>query len=378
MRLYEFDTKARAEKDFEKVLFGDLKKSTEKDTKVEKSIFQKLKRFITNPSPDNKEAAHKALQYLKKFKEIFPGDLKSQHEIAYRGTVMNAEEFKEKFSKIINKKMYKNGKIIKIPFTYRAKSEIQSWTTNESVAKKFSEKMPYIKKRASQMRSNIPLIVTTKIDDTFLFNPTLTNRVTEKYTEYEVIRLSKRPKRCTLIIDTRDPRVFKFLEDPDESFQIEVINSNPWHNVIRWIKNPSERVQKVSIDHNYRSIQHIENPSENIQVYAIQHTPEAILYIKKPTPKVQIAAIDESTNPDPVLYHIKNLSRDGQLFALAVFGPSAAAYFRRPTKEAMELYKKIQSTPENERPHDPTASRIYYHIKSKYDLTWTRNRLEKI
>ena len=118
MRLYEFDAKKQAEEDFEKVLFGDLKKDSEKDTAFEYKIFMSVYNFIRDANNITKEKALKSLMYLDKFKEIFPDDLIPKSRTVYRGTNISIDALMSLFD---NAKINKKGVVELDSFTYKQK-----------------------------------------------------------------------------------------------------------------------------------------------------------------------------------------------------------------------------------------------------------------
>lgn len=70
----------------------------------------------------------------------------------------------------------------------------------------------------------------------------------------------------------------------DESFQINAIRKNACH--IRFIKNPSEHIQKMAVRINGLSISYIKNPSIDVQKSAICEYNYSYCYINNPTEEI--------------------------------------------------------------------------------------------
>lgn len=78
----------------------------------------------------------------------------------------------------------------------------------------------------------------------------------------------------------------------DEVFQFKAINITCL--AIRYIKNPSVRVQFRAIDYGPNTIRHIRNPAFNVQIIAVCNNPKCIKYIKKPHINVSMFAMQVS------------------------------------------------------------------------------------
>lgn len=62
---------------------------------------------------------------------------------------------------------------------------------------------------------------------------------------------------------------------------------------IRHISWPSEELQKISLQRNMSGFKFIKNPTENIQRYAINEQPHLIRYIEHPSEEIQMLAIEK-------------------------------------------------------------------------------------
>ena len=188
MRLYEFDAKAQAKKDFEDVLFGELKDDPERDTNIEGEIFDTIYDFIEDPTKNNKEQALRSLTYLSKFKDIFPDDLVPDTKEVYRGTIMRPRTIIKNFlsTKYVNRD---SNNYFEFPYVYEAKSPIQSWSTKYSTSSGFSKITPL----------EIPVVIIAKVDDSFIMNSNVTNLISDllhSSIEDEIIRISNSPLNC--------------------------------------------------------------------------------------------------------------------------------------------------------------------------------------
>lgn len=190
-------------KDFERVMFGDFKDALESDTEIESHIFGAIEKFIDNASPGNKANGSKLIAQLKSVKSAYPGDLKPTVDVAYRGTQMKKETYLEiakQYSDVKNK-------WISIDYVYRPRSEIQSWTTQKSIAKDFAlnQNMSPGYSKYDYYGNPCPAIVRTKVDDDFILNPRLTNMIAKRIhgvPEHEIVRISPKPAQSTLLIHT--------------------------------------------------------------------------------------------------------------------------------------------------------------------------------
>lgn len=91
---------------------------------------------------------------------------------------------------------------------------------------------------------------------------------------------------------------FKNVESDDLS---EVINSYPESvvydllsiegNLIRYVENPTEKLQLISVMHNGLNIRYISDPSEKVKLIAIKENADSIKFIKNPSEKLQILAV---------------------------------------------------------------------------------------
>ena len=84
-----------------------------------------------------------------------------------------------------------------------------------------------------------------------------------------VLRYIKNPtEKMKLIAVKNDGFAIDLIKNPTEEMQILAVQQNG--NVIKFIKNPSEKVQEEAVKQNGLAIQYIENPSEKIQEEAIK------------------------------------------------------------------------------------------------------------
>lgn len=180
--------------DIEFVLFGDVKKHSEKDTEVEKKLFEAVSDFLWESTPRNKEKAYQALKQLSALKKYFPHDLVPKAKTVYRGTKVDGKVYK-----LIHKFPLKRGEEwYKIPYTYKPKSKIQSWTTNKSVAERFSINFHKTK--------SLSAILSTTVDDSFIMNSGLMNIISGSITgfhnqENEIIRINAKPIKVMIHIN---------------------------------------------------------------------------------------------------------------------------------------------------------------------------------
>lgn len=190
MRLSELKLpKTLTTHDFENVMFGDIKKNPEKDTKIEKYIFDMISNYIRSGFMPEKRKLAGILKKLQQLKNEYSVDLQPPKSYLYRGLNTKREFYKMATSK---KKVGKNP--VKIKTTYKPKSQIESWTSNERIAKNFMDENDYRYPGVIKVRSP---------DDSFILNPKLTNVISNEFLgeqEYEVLRVSTQPIDVEVIL----------------------------------------------------------------------------------------------------------------------------------------------------------------------------------
>lgn len=143
----------------------------EKNTKDEQIIANYLEDWIDNSTLDAANALKSYESVLKQAKQKFPNIFKPSGKTAYRGTLYNNDKIFNWF-----KKNQKNKTLITknisgetwytcdSKFLFKANKPIQSWTPDFDVALSFARLDNY-------NESLSPIILSTVIDDDFIFNP---------------------------------------------------------------------------------------------------------------------------------------------------------------------------------------------------------------
>ena len=90
--------------------------------------------------------------------------------------------------------------------------------------------------------------------------------------------------------------------NPQYSLEKQVYNKG---ELIRFIPNPSEKVQLAAVERTPLSIRYIKNPSEKVQLAAVKEWSYSILYIKNPSEKVQLVAVKKDSR---LIQYIENPS----------------------------------------------------------------------
>ena len=186
---------------FGKYLFGEFTnkkkfiKNTENDLYEEDKIFKEIYKFIKGEYINKKKDKIflKSIIQLKQCLKKYPKILKPLDIPYYRGTIIQGKKLK----KIINDNpsKNKNGLIIIQNYIYKPHSIIQSWTTNDNIAKNF------IDEDLDPELGFVPIVLKTNDTSQMLFNPNFLNLIT--YNESESVRYGKDIK-CDLIIDEYD------------------------------------------------------------------------------------------------------------------------------------------------------------------------------
>lgn len=182
-------------------MFGDFKDALEPDTDVEDEVFGALEKFIRDATPGNKAKASKLIAKLKAVKKHYPNDLDPVADVAYRGTQLRKQTYRE------IAKQYANGKNkwVTIDYDYKPRSEIQSWTTNRRIAQDFALHANNNPGDTNYDHYNYPCpaIIQTSVNDDFIMNSKLTNMIAIKQhglPEHEIIRISNNPAKAKLLI----------------------------------------------------------------------------------------------------------------------------------------------------------------------------------
>lgn len=206
-QIIEAVSKDKALQDIEKVFFGNLKKSKEQDTEVEDVLYAAVRNFIENPYIENKRNALHALRYLHDLKPYYPNDLIPKAKIAYRGTqVKEAHYLKAANGEHISRTnkgtdVDKLKEWLELETMYNPMSEIQSWTTDKSIAIGFATKNHLT--GSYQGNYPYPAVMMADVDDSFILTAKLTNlisRVLHAGDEHEIIRVSEKPIKVKMLI----------------------------------------------------------------------------------------------------------------------------------------------------------------------------------
>jgi len=200
---------------FEKYLFGDQFKKKEKNTIIEDNIWKTLSNFIDGNST-SKEGINN-FKKLKQCKDVFKDYLTPKEKVLYRGFTINNSKLlkstKNKPKKIITHKSAPKQGMYIFDYVYTPYKEVESWTTEESIAVRFAanfkggkEKFVNLEKIVSEYYFETSAIIRTKTDDSFFGNPKLTNFIFKDVNELkhgkgesEIFRLGKKIKVELLI-----------------------------------------------------------------------------------------------------------------------------------------------------------------------------------
>ena len=292
MRLYEFDAKAEAKKEFEEVLFGDAKGDPERDTEEEEIMYDAIAEFIEDPSTHNKNRLFIKLQHLKKFKEVFPNDLEPEASRVYRGTTIQTSKLFELFDNSDNLTVNEKG-YLEIPFVYQPKSNVQSWTTSYHIATRFAEVN-------GPSRANA-ILYTDNVDDSFVMNVSITNlisnvRIDRK--ENEIIRASGEPIKCQLMLYDHNKNVTKetieSLKNKENRADLLNVILNPLS--IAGKHDQTEEMQLIAVKLNPMTISYINNPTEKVELTVLKQDPKYISKIFKPSVAAQCFAVNHNYN----------------------------------------------------------------------------------
>lgn len=120
------------------------------------------------------------------------------------------------------------------------------------------------------------------------------------------------------------------LDFLSEEEQLKLIYTDP-HN-IKYISNPSEKLQLEAINKNCCVIFYIKNPSEQVQLESVKQNPCMLLYILDkgiiPSKQVQLEAVKKGSY---IIYYIENPPEQVQLSAVKIGGHNIA-FINNPSK----------------------------------------------
>jgi hypothetical protein len=126
-----------------------------------------------------------------------------------------------------------------------------------------------------------------------------------------MIRVIKDPsEKVHLEAVRQNVRAIRFIKDPSETVQLEAVRWNGY--ALRYIKDPSEKVQLEAVRWNGCALRYIKDPSEKVQLEAVRQNGLAIRYIKDPSEAVRLEAVRRNGY---VIKFIKNPSEKVQLEA---------------------------------------------------------------
>lgn len=229
-------------------LFADQLGGSEPNTDKENDYVKLIKAFTTiNHGVELQKELVTALNHLSDCMSVYPEILVTKGYV-YRGTIV---PFKFIYDNIQN---FNN--MGEIPFTYHAKSIIQSWTENEEIAKQYSYgvknqridnafiefnniKPNYLKMSPEQqvkflndflnrftfLSDNVPVMLRAQANpDEFLFKAKYFKKLSEYSLEDEVLRIDNRPLKC--ILNTAKIIIFVAREIRKYSQQLEIDESD--------------------------------------------------------------------------------------------------------------------------------------------------------
>jgi len=116
-----------------------------------------------------------------------------------------------------------------------------------------------------------------------------------------------------------DPDLVKPLNGlfPEYMWMAAASTMDEYGDGIRYIENPTEKMQWVAVDLYGEAIEHIENPTEEVQLLAVSREGDLIRYIENPSEAVQLAAVNQYWY---AIRYIENPSEAVQMAAVSKAG----------------------------------------------------------
>lgn len=105
-----------------------------------------------------------------------------------------------------------------------------------------------------------------------------------------------------------------FVNICDDSTRLSWIKTSPFN--LKYIQNPSEKIQIAAVKDNWDTIVYIKNPTEKVQLIALKKNIYTIRYIKKLTIKNQLFLIESLATDeykDIITECLEILIKDGKL-----------------------------------------------------------------
>lgn len=129
----------------------------------------------------------------------------------------------------------------------------------------------------------------------------------------------------------------RWIVNPSERLQIAAVEKYP--GALSFIDKPTEKAFMVAFSHRHLNQFDLKNNNWNIpekaQLLLVNRNPEYIAYIKNPTERTQLAAISKKENL-PVIRHIKNPTEKVQLAVISQV-PDYIALINNPTAKVKKL-----------------------------------------
>jgi hypothetical protein len=178
IKLFELSP-ADVKKKYGDVLFGShsnlaalQNKEYEKDTKTEEKLYDILSKWFMFSSSTTSVGIEANLNDLLALQKYFPAILRPPYgRLAYRGTSIDLDDLKSFLESNKDKiKPFENDYyyIVDTFYPYQPKRKISSWSTDIITASSFEGRGVF---------GSIPIIFTTKIDDSFIMDPNASDEI---------------------------------------------------------------------------------------------------------------------------------------------------------------------------------------------------------
>lgn len=198
--------------------------SEENNTQAEAELYNLLKRwFEGNPGAIGAQGEYsgrlsqefeKIKTDLFKLKKKFPKVFDTPDTYGFRGTsISDSYEYVYELIKnspdvfvVANHGKHFLGPVIAIPYEYKPKSPVQSWSSIETVAETFAD------------GGRRKLILITKVDDSFIMNPRASNELSD-LRESEMLHFGKDIKTYLVISSYNVDNIFQILYEILEGYK---------------------------------------------------------------------------------------------------------------------------------------------------------------
>ena len=164
--------------------------------------------------------------------------------------------------------------------------------------------------------------------------------------------------------------ILKFIKNPSKKVQLEAVKHHGL--AIKYIDNPTEEMQIEAVKNNSGALQYIKNPSEAMQIEAVKKSYKIIDMVENPTSRFREAALKYQTTY--ALKKYKNLTKKEQLIAVKELKHNAIKYIDNPIEEVQMIAVKANSSSIREIKNPTEKVQSYVLSEGDYNCDYIQNK----